>query len=58
MAGERGLVDPEGSYRADGLRAVEEHALRVIELLPGAEVERTRDVVQIEHGARPAWWCW
>jgi hypothetical protein len=46
----RRLVDPEGRYPADGLRTVEAHALRVIELLPGAQVERTRDVVQIERG--------
>lgn len=50
MKSERGLVDPQDCYPADGLRAAEEHAAKVIQLLPGAQVERTRDVIQIDAG--------
>lgn len=50
MTNDRSLIDPEDRYPASGLRAVESQALRVLELLPGATVERTRDVIQIDWG--------
>ncbi len=43
---------PRGRYKASGLRNVEQHAIRILELLPNAKVERTRDVIQIEHDDR------
>lgn len=50
MNSQRALIDPEGRHPADGLRVVEEHALRVLALLPDAEVQRTHHGIQIEHG--------
>jgi hypothetical protein len=50
MAPARALIDPDSRYPSTGLRQVEEAALRVLDLLPGATVERTRDVIQIEFG--------
>jgi hypothetical protein len=47
---ERRLIDPDGRYSSDELRQFESSALRVLELLPGASVERTRDVIQINFG--------
>jgi hypothetical protein len=52
MNPDRLLIDPEGRYEVDGLRMVEAHALKVLELLPGARVERTRDVIQVEQGGQ------
>lgn len=50
MEADRDRVDPGRRYRAEGLRLVEKAALKVLDLLPGAHVERTRDVIQIEWG--------
>ena len=50
MSEERRRIDPEGRYPADGLRQVEANAERVLELLPGATVERTRHCLQIDYG--------
>ncbi len=46
----RSLVDPDGRYPAAGLRTVEKQALEMLHLLPGATLERTRDVIQIDFG--------
>ena len=46
----RQLIDPEGRYTGEELRGFESYALQVMELLPGAKVERTRDVIQIDYG--------
>lgn len=46
----RTAIDPDGKYDFGDLRHFEKFALRVFDLLPGAEVERTRDVIQIGHG--------
>jgi len=43
-------IDPEGKYPSEGLRQAEENALRVLDMLPGAVVERTRDCIQIDYG--------
>lgn len=43
-------IDPEDRYPAEGMRRVEDLAMRVLESLPDAQVERTRDAIQIEHG--------
>jgi len=48
----RDLIDPQGLYPADGPRIVERHAAKFLELLPGAHMERTRDVIQIDHGGQ------
>ncbi len=50
MEPDRSSVDPQGRYGDAGLTEVEQHALVVLELLPGATFERTRDVFQIEQG--------
>ncbi len=47
---DRNRIDPDRRYRAEGLRLLEQTALQVLDLLPGAHVERTRDVIQIEWG--------
>jgi putative DNA methylase len=47
---ERRLIDPDGRYSSDELRQFESSALQMLELLPGASVERTRDVIQINFG--------
>lgn len=44
------LVDPEGRYLAEGLRVLERQALQLLELMPDAEVARTRDAIQINQG--------
>lgn len=46
---ERQTIDPDDSYPADGMREAEEHALMLLALLPGAVLERTRDVIQINY---------
>lgn len=46
----RRLIDPENRYPAEGLRHVEQRALEVLAARPGAEVSRTRDVIQLEWG--------
>lgn len=43
-------IDPEGRYPSVGLRRAEENAERVLTFVPGAEVERTRDCLQIDYG--------
>ena len=48
---DRRLIDPENHYPSDCLRQVEQYALDVLQLLPGARVSRTRDVIQLEVGA-------
>lgn len=50
MERERSRIDPEGRYPAYDLRTVETWALLVLDALPGASLERTRDVIQIEWG--------
>jgi len=50
MDTDRAPIDPDGRYPADGLRVVEQHAARIKELLPRAEMERTRDVFQFCDG--------
>jgi hypothetical protein len=50
MCDRKTAIDPEGKYDFGELRRFEEFALRLLDLLPGAEVERTRDVIQIAHG--------
>lgn len=47
---DRTQIDPGNRYPADGLLRVERLALRVLDHLPGAELERTRDVIQIDWG--------
>lgn len=47
MSPERTLADPEDRYPSQGMREAEEHALRVLEVLPSARLERTRDVIQL-----------
>ena len=46
----RSHIDPEGKYPSDGMRKVEQNAGRVLDLLPSAVVERTRDCIQIDYG--------
>lgn len=48
---DRRLIDPKNHYPSDCLRRVEQYALDVLQLLPGARVSRTRDVIQLEVGA-------
>lgn len=50
MNDERSHIDPEGKYPSDGLSLVEENAAKVLNRLPGAIVERTRDCIQIDYG--------
>jgi hypothetical protein len=50
MNDERSHIDPEGKYPSDGLRLVEENAAKVLNMLPAAVVERTRDCIQIDYG--------
>jgi hypothetical protein len=45
---ERQLVDPENKYDFGGPLKVDHVARQVLELLPGATLERTRDVIQFE----------
>lgn len=40
-------IDPEAKYVLGELRSFEQFALRVLDLLPGARVDRARDVIQI-----------
>jgi hypothetical protein len=47
---DRWRIDPEHRYPADGLRRVEDLAMRVLDFMPDAQVERTRDAIQFEHG--------
>ena len=42
-------IDPEGRYPTRRLRPFEEIALEVLRCLPGAAVQRTRDVIQIDY---------
>ena len=46
----RQRIDPERRYLGDGFRTVEHLALLVLKYLPEAEVTRTRDVIQLDHG--------
>jgi hypothetical protein len=48
MDPDRNLIDPAGTYPADGFTQVESFAVKVLELLPEATFERTRDVFQID----------
>jgi hypothetical protein len=41
-------LDPHGGYVTDGGRQVERNAARVLDLYPAANVERTRDAIQID----------
>jgi hypothetical protein len=50
MADDRAAIDPDGRYPADGFREVEQNALRLMEWMPGFELERTRDVIQLSLG--------
>jgi hypothetical protein len=43
---ERDKLDAEGRYDAGHSRLVERSAVRVLRLLPSAEIERTREVIQ------------
>jgi formylmethanofuran dehydrogenase subunit E len=43
------ILDPDGKYQAEDLRRCDRLALAVLDLLPEAVVERTRDVYQINH---------
>jgi hypothetical protein len=45
---ERYRIDPEGRYAISGLRQAEYGAQLVLEVLPCAHLERTRDVIQID----------
>jgi len=47
---DRVRIDPDGRYPADGLRRVEQSAMRVLTHLPGGRLERTRDAIQIDQG--------
>ncbi|GEM_PF-3681047 len=38
-------IDPEGKYPSDGMREAEKNAARVLDMLPGAVLERTRDCI-------------
>ena len=43
--------DPDNRYPTDGPRKVDELAARVLRFLPGARIDRTRDVIQLDwHG--------
>ncbi len=47
----RRKIDPDGQYGAEGLRTVEQNALRLIDLWPRDwVVERARDVIQLSFG--------
>lgn len=50
MTGGRERIDPTNRYPAGGLLRVEALALMVLEYLPDAQLTRTRDAIQIEHG--------
>ena len=50
MNEERARIDPDNHYPAEGLRVVERLALQVLEHLPAAHLERTRDAIQLAHG--------
>lgn len=50
MNAKRRSIDPYGKYDLGDLRRFETFALRVLDLLSGARVERARDVIQIQHG--------
>ena len=41
-------VDPDGRYPSEGPRLVDINAARVLAVLPGASVSRTRDAVQLD----------
>ncbi len=43
-------IDPEGRYPSECLRVVEEWTRKALELLPGAELSRTRDAIQLDWG--------
>ena len=49
---ERWGVDPLGRYPANYPSRVERNAQRVLELLPDATVERTRDAIQLDWGGQ------
>lgn len=49
MDSDRTQIDPQNRYPAGGLRRCERLALQVLAHLPGAQVERTRDAIQIDH---------
>jgi hypothetical protein len=38
---------PDGHRQSTNLRQVEQHALRVLQLIPKSKIERTRDVIQL-----------
>ena len=40
-------LDPEGRFLANGQREIDERALQLLEVLPEATVERTRDAIEI-----------
>lgn len=44
----RHLIDPRGCYSGEELRDFESCALKVLEVLPNAKLERTRDAIQID----------
>jgi hypothetical protein len=46
----RAIIDPRNEYGFKELRRFEEFALRILDLLPDSQVERTRDVIQVAHG--------
>lgn len=46
----RTVFDPEDRYPAEGHRLVERNAERVMALMPGGSIERTRDSIQIDTG--------
>ena len=50
MNDDRKRIDPDDRYPSEGLRMVERHALRVLQFLPQAKVERTQDAIQITEG--------
>lgn len=47
MEGDHNRIDPDGKYGAYALRAFEAFALSVLDRLPDATVERTRDAIQL-----------
>ena len=42
-------VEPEEKYPSNDLRQAEKTAVRVLDMLPGAVVERTGDCIQIDY---------
>jgi len=46
---DRAQVEPEGKYPSQGLKVCEKLALRVLQHLPAATIEGTRDVIQINY---------